>query len=69
MAGHLISLYFKEQGHEVVGFARQNSILLDRTIIGDASNLVLIKKIIDEGQFDAIINCIGLLNQDRKSVV
>lgn len=63
MAGHLISLYFKEQGHEVVGFARQNSILLDRTIIGDASNLVLIKKIIDEGQFDAIINCIGLLNQ------
>ena len=28
MAGHLISLYFKEQGHEVVGFARQQSSLL-----------------------------------------
>ena len=25
MAGHLISLYFKEKGHEVVGFARQQS--------------------------------------------
>lgn len=63
MAGHLISLYFKEHRHEVIGFARQKSVLLDRTIIGDASDLVLIKKIIDEGQFDAVINCIGLLNQ------
>lgn len=63
MAGHLISLYFKEQGYEVVGFARQKSELLDITIIGDASDLNLIKSIIDEGAFDAVINCIGLLNQ------
>lgn len=63
MAGHLISLYFKEQGHEVVGFARQQSKLLDSTIIGDASDMPLIKKMINEGDFDAVINCIGLLNQ------
>lgn len=63
MAGHLISLYFKEQGHEVVGFARQHSELLDSTIVGDASDMALIKKTIDEGCFDAVINCIGLLNQ------
>lgn len=63
MAGHLISLYFKEQGHEVVGFARQQSELLDSTIVGDASDMSLIKKTIDEGDFDAVINCIGLLNQ------
>lgn len=63
MAGHLISLYFKEQGHEVVGFARQQSTLLDNTIIGDATNMPLIKKTLDEGNFDAVINCIGLLNQ------
>ena len=63
MAGHLISLYFKEQGHEVVGFARQQSELLDSTIIGDASDMLLVKKTIDEGNFDAVINCIGLLNQ------
>ena len=63
MAGHLISLYFKEKGHEVVGFARQQSELLDSTIIGDASDMPLIKKIIDEGNYDAVINCIGLLNQ------
>ena len=63
MAGHLISLYFKEQGYEVVGFARQQSELLDSTIIGDASDMPLIKKTIDEGNFDAVINSIGLLNQ------
>ncbi|MBR5483590.1 MAG: sugar nucleotide-binding protein [Alistipes sp.] len=63
MAGHLISLYFKEQGYEVVGFARQQSELLDSTIIGDASDIPLIKKTIDEGNFDAVINSIGLLNQ------
>lgn len=63
MAGHLISLYFKEQGHEVVGFARSISKLLDFTIVGDASDMILIKNIIKEGNFDAVINCIGLLNQ------
>ena len=63
MAGHLISLYFKEQEYEVVGFARQQSELLDSTIIGDASDMPLIKKTIYEGNFDAVINCIGLLNQ------
>ena len=63
MAGHLISLYFKEQGYKVVGFARQQSDLLDSTIIGDASDMPLIKKTIDGGNFDAVINCIGLLNQ------
>ena len=63
MAGHLISLYFKERGHEVVGFARQKSTLLDNTKIGDASDMNLIKKVVYEGNCDAVINCIGLLNQ------
>lgn len=63
MAGHLISLYFKEKGNEVVGFARQKSALLDNTIVGDASDMLFIKRIVDDGKFDAVINCIGLLNQ------
>ena len=63
MAGHLISLYFKEQGNEVTGFARQQSELLDNIIIGDASDMPLIKKIINGGNYDVVINCIGLLNQ------
>lgn len=63
MAGHLISLYFKEHGHEVVGFARSISKLLDNTIIGDASDIDLIKSVVVEGKYDVVINCIGLLNQ------
>lgn len=63
MAGHLISLYFKEQGHEVIGFARSASKLIDTTIIGDASDIAFLNRIICEGSYDAIINCIGLLNQ------
>lgn len=63
MAGHLISLYFKEQGHEVIGFARSNSKLLNKTIIGDASDAELIRRTVSDGNFDAVINCIGLLNQ------
>lgn len=63
MAGHLISLYFKERGHEVVGFARSDSKLLDSTVIGDASDMEFIKRTISSGEFDAVINCIGLLNQ------
>lgn len=70
MAGHLISLYFKEKGHKVTGFARQKSTLLEHTVVGDATDLNLIKTIVNNGEFDAVINCIGLLNQfaeDNKS--
>lgn len=63
MAGHLISLYFKEKGHKVVGFARYKSELLDRTIIGDASDFALLSEIVNNDNYDAVINCIGILNQ------
>lgn len=63
MAGHLISLYFQEQNYEVTGFARQQSPFLAHSIIGDASDIDLLKKYISEGEYDAVINCIGLLNR------
>lgn len=62
MAGHIISLYLKEQGHDVTGYARSQSKYV-KTIIGDACDFSLLKKIIFEGNYDSIINCIGLLNQ------
>ena len=62
MAGHIISVYLKEQGNEVIGFARQKSRYVE-TIVGDATDFELLKKIICEGEYDAVINCIGLLNQ------
>lgn len=62
MAGHTISLYFKEQGNEVLGFDRAKSRLIP-SIAGDAAKIDELKKILSEGGFDAVINCIGLLNQ------
>lgn len=62
MAGHIISLYLKEQGHSVTGYARQNSKYVD-TILGDASDFKLLKSTVLKGNYDSVINCIGLLNQ------
>lgn len=63
MSGHLISLYLKESAHQVVGFARQASKLLEATVIGDVTDFQLLESTVKNGNFDAVINCIGLLNQ------
>ena len=62
MSGHIISLYLKENGHSVTGYARQKSKYID-TIIGDATDFELVKTTIQKGKYDSIINCVGLLNQ------
>lgn len=72
MAGHVISLYLHEQGYDVTGFARSKSPFVN-TIIGDAFDTDLITKSVKDGEYDVIINCIGLLNQfaenDKASAV
>lgn len=62
MAGHLISLYLKERGHQVVGFARQKSDLVD-SIVGDAMDTAAVRRAVTGEHYDTVINCIGLLNQ------
>ena len=62
MAGHMISLYLKEQGHDVLGFDRRPSSLID-SVVGDAMDAVFIKNLIGKNKYDSVINCIGLLNQ------
>lgn len=62
MAGHMISLYLKEQGHDVLGFALSRSNLVE-CVTGDALNAAFIKELVEVNKFDSIINCIGLLNQ------
>ncbi len=62
MAGHMISLYMKEQGHDVLGFAHTKSVLVD-SVEGDAHNVAYVKELIGVDRFDAVINCIGLLNK------
>ena len=62
MAGHTITLYFKEQGHDVTAYSMK-SFPYCKNIIGNAFETNEFKKILVEGNYDLIINCIGLLNQ------
>ena len=62
MAGHMISLYLKEQGHSVLGFDLRESEYVD-SIAGDARDVQHLKRVIVDGRFDTVINCIGILNQ------
>lgn len=61
MAGHVIAIYFKEQGHDVTGFATRPVPWVD-TIEGDASDAASFTKMLRNGEWDVVINCIGLLN-------
>lgn len=60
--GHTVSLYLKKQGHEVLGFDRLKSQLVE-SIAGDARDTANLEKIIRGGNFDTVINCISVLNQ------
>lgn len=62
MAGHAITLYFKEKGHDVTAFTRYPFNYCNN-ILGDAMDSERLKKVITEGKYDAVINCIGILNQ------
>lgn len=65
MAGHTISIYFKEAGHDVTAFSR-SKVDYCNNINGDISDFESLKYIINEGEYDAIINAIGILNQDAE---
>ncbi len=62
MAGHIIALYFNEKGHDVTGFARRE-LPYCRTFVGNAHNPDEIQRAIESDNYDAVINCIGVLNQ------
>ena len=62
MAGHTISLFLKEQGHEVFGFDISNSKYIN-SVSGDARNTDHLRSLIVDGKYDSVINCIGILNQ------
>ncbi len=62
----MVSLYLKERGHQVTGYARQKSRFVD-TVIGDAVDFELLKNTVVRGEYDSVINCVGLLNQYAES--
>lgn len=65
MAGHTIAIYFNEKGHDVYGLSRK-PITFCKNIIADVTELENLKQIVIGGNYDAVINCIGILNQDAE---
>ena len=62
MAGHLITLYFQQQGHEVTAFSN-TPFPYCKNIIGDAFDTKMFKQMLIDDEYDAVINCIGILNE------
>ncbi len=62
MAGHMITLYFKEQGYDVTAYS-VTPFPYCENIVGNAFETGKFKDMILRGNYDIIINCIGILNQ------
>jgi dTDP-4-dehydrorhamnose reductase len=66
MAGHTIAVYFKEKGHEVVALTRRPFGYTDN-IVGDFYDSEFLKSVLLSGNYNAVINCVGVLNQDAEN--
>ena len=62
MAGHIISLYLQEQGYDVTAFSI-NAFPYCKNINGDAMDKSFIVSLLQDSDYDVVINCIGVLNQ------
>lgn len=66
MAGHVISIYLKEKGHDVVGYCRR-AVSFVEFIKGDVKNVQRLKNVIETGNYDIVVNAVGILNQFAES--
>lgn len=66
MAGHTVSIYFKEAGHEVTVFARKK-VNYCEFIKGNVTDFNFLRDIIEKGKYDVVINAVGILNYDAET--
>ena len=62
MAGHTISLFLSEKGHDVTTFSR-TVFPYCKNINGDIMDDFLLNSILLKENYDVVINCIGVLNE------
>lgn len=62
MAGHTICLYLQEQGHDVTAFST-SAFPFCNNINGDAMDRQFVTSMLQSGDYEVVINCIGVLNQ------
>ncbi len=65
MAGHTIAIYLQAAGYQVTAFSR-TPFSMCPNIIGDVEDLEMVMQIITAGSYDAIINSVGILNEDAE---
>ena len=63
MAGHTITLYFKERGHYVAAYSVVPFPHVARNIVGDAFDGAAFRAMLTAEPWDVVINCIGVLNR------
>ncbi len=62
MAGHTLSVHFQEQGYDVTAFSTM-PFPYCKNINGDAMDKAFLITMLQDGDYDVVINCIGVLNQ------
>lgn len=65
MAGHVIAIYLREKGHDVVGLTRK-PVSFVQNITLDAEDAYALRRVVEDGNYDVVVNAIGLLNQEAE---
>jgi dTDP-4-dehydrorhamnose reductase len=65
MAGHTVALHFLEQGYDVTAYSRR-PFPFCKNITGDVEDSRELRRFLTSGNYDAVINCIGVLNRDAE---
>lgn len=65
MAGHVVSLYLRENRHDVDTLSARNALDKD-TILLDVLDLNKLKGILGAKQYDVVVNCTALLIKDSE---
>lgn len=70
MAGHVVTLYLREQGFEVET-ATAHHKLDEQTHLIDVTDATKLRSLLDSNKYDVVINCIGVLiaqSEERKDL-
>lgn len=62
MVGHVVALYMKEKGHNVVGYSNTATELFEY-IKGEVYNVDFLQEVVANGNYDAVINCSAVINE------
>ena len=63
MAGHMIALYLRENGHEAIGVSRRSVDFVDSISLDLTESHAELAKIICDGNFDFVVNAAGYKEQ------